>query len=161
MNKQIHDYPEDLFRLGLKAIIINDKKEILLLKVEANNRPDYSIHEEYWDFPGGQIDYGETIEQGLKREIFEEIGITKIKIHELISSTITKIRKKAYSRDVGLIIFAYRCTIAQNQIFTISEEHTTYEWKNPSQLRKLIKNKYDDTFIKQIKKFIITQTNDK
>jgi len=33
-------------------------------------------HNRGWDFPGGQIEEGENIEEGLLREIFEESGVT-------------------------------------------------------------------------------------
>ncbi|MHA2295415.1 MAG: NUDIX hydrolase [Candidatus Hodarchaeales archaeon] len=56
------------------AIIFNDKKEILLTKRAAPPKRNY------WFPPGGAIDLGEKVEEGLEREIMEE---TTIKVRNL------------------------------------------------------------------------------
>ena len=58
---------EQLFQIGIKAIIRNDENQILLLK-----------NKDYWDIPGGRVDQGEDIETTLLRELNEEIGVNHI-----------------------------------------------------------------------------------
>ncbi|MHA1541054.1 MAG: NUDIX domain-containing protein [Alphaproteobacteria bacterium] len=72
--KNSHKYPEIKKRQCVRGIIRNGDK-IMLLKRNKNG-------EEYYVFPGGGIEKGETKEQTLRREIFEEIGaeITNIKL---------------------------------------------------------------------------------
>lgn len=69
-------------RIRVAACIFNQKGELLLFKHRRG-------HHEYWVLPGGGLEFGETIEQGLKRELKEELNVeisvgNFIEMHEAI-----------------------------------------------------------------------------
>ena len=67
-----HEHTDDGFVHTTRALIKNNKGEYLSL---------YDTRFEHYQLPGGKVDRGETIEEGMKREVEEEIGckVKKIK----------------------------------------------------------------------------------
>lgn len=56
-----------LFQIRLTGILIEDNK-ILLVKQHISP-------ERFWSLPGGRLEHGETLEEGIIREMFEETGL--------------------------------------------------------------------------------------
>ncbi len=50
--------------------LINENNEVLI-----SLRKNRSQHNNYWEFPGGKVEEGETIDNALEREIKEELSI--------------------------------------------------------------------------------------
>jgi len=75
-NLIIPEYP----RVGVGALIMNDAKKFLL--VLRNKSPEAGS----WSIPGGRVEFMETIEDAITREVMEELGI-KIKLISLLGIT--------------------------------------------------------------------------
>lgn len=52
------------------GILMRDDGALLL-----TSRPSGKPYAGYWEFPGGKLEIGETVEQALRRELEEELGI--------------------------------------------------------------------------------------
>lgn len=62
-------------RLRVAALIRNAKGEILLIQQsKGSNKPAY------WLLPGGGVEFGETAEEALHRELREELGLESLSL---------------------------------------------------------------------------------
>lgn len=84
------------------ALIVNDDHEILLVKSLTNQ-----LYIDHWSLPGGVVEAGENLEEGAKREVFEEVGVV-CEIERLIRQienkemnlTVTTFMAKYVSGDI-------------------------------------------------------------
>ncbi|MCI1269658.1 MAG: NUDIX domain-containing protein [Ruminococcus sp.] len=74
-----------------------------------------------WEFPGGKIDFGESPENALKREVYEETGLD-VRICDIAyaDTFMTSPVKQ-------VIIICYFC-ITDTDCIELSAEHCDYKW---------------------------------
>lgn len=67
-------------RVGVGAIVLNKDNQILL---QLRNKPPEVDH---WSIPGGKVEFMETLESAIIRELKEELGI-EVVVKELLCIT--------------------------------------------------------------------------
>jgi 8-oxo-dGTP diphosphatase len=72
----------DYIGVGVGAIIVDDEGKVFLAKRGEKAQNERGL----WEFPGGAVEFGETLRDALIREIHEEYGIA-IAVDELLTVT--------------------------------------------------------------------------
>ena len=112
-------------KILLKAIIFHNNK-ILIMK--RSNKESLSG---YWDFPGGNLDFLESKEKSIQREIYEETGLMVKDIPQFFDEElIYKRNKKHY------LLFLFKANVNHNKI-RLSSEHDDFKWIKKSDLSKI------------------------
>ena len=65
------DIPACFYRVSIKALALDESRTKFLVVQEENG---------LWELPGGGLDWGTTPEEGLRREIREEMGLGVMKV---------------------------------------------------------------------------------
>lgn len=126
-------------KVALKCCIIKDSKILVLKKTLEEGKNDYGKN--LYDLPGGRLEYGEDLIEGLKREVLEETGLNISDIKIIDGTSIINKEK------INLVILQYTAKYCSGEIL-LSEEHDSYEWTETN------KNKYPTWIKKNIKKIL-------
>jgi len=105
------------------AVIINQQNEVLI-----SLRSNTSHQGGLWEFPGGKLEVGESIEDALKRELLEELDI-----HLLASHPFKIIRHQYSDKTVVLNIHIVNAFSGKPR----GAEGQSIQWKSIDQLRSV------------------------
>jgi 8-oxo-dGTP pyrophosphatase MutT (NUDIX family) len=94
----------------------------LLLHYPSGSR----AKKDYWDFPKGHIEKGETLEETVKREIKEETGLKDIEFIDGFKETIKYFFNFQDKKVLKFVTFFLLET--QEKEVKISSEHIGYKW---------------------------------
>jgi ADP-ribose pyrophosphatase YjhB (NUDIX family) len=119
-----------VLRVAAKAVIINDEGKVLIVR-EATSYSDGTQHGRY-GLPGGRLDIGERFEDGLRREVLEEVGL---KIEALYPVFVGEWRPNIHGVPHQIIAIFIACRAKTTNV-TLSDEHDKAEWINPADRNK-------------------------
>lgn len=66
-------------REAIRAILLTPANEVLLLRIQPPEAGEC-----FWITPGGGLEAGESIEEGLRRELLEEVGLKEFAMGPLV-----------------------------------------------------------------------------
>jgi 8-oxo-dGTP diphosphatase len=104
------------FRLSMKVVIQNSEGKCLLIKRSLSSKGNPGK----WDFPGGKVDPGETFDDGLNREVFEE---PKLKIS--LERPLSMVESES---PVNRVIYLFMEGKLLEGEVTLSDEHEDHIW---------------------------------
>lgn len=119
-----------MYRKGVSALIVNNNNEFLLVNLE-------SFENKYFAIPGGGVEQGETLENAVYREIYEELGIGKKSLQFVGQSNIPikfKFKVIKMTRDgknyegSERYFFGFRFVSDNNEIKPKNGEIRFYKW---------------------------------
>lgn len=129
-------------QIQVSAAIIHDNQG----RIFATQR-GYGEWKDYWEFPGGKIEAGETPEDALRREIKEELE-TEVEIEKFVDTI-----EWDYPH-FHLIMHCYLCHIIKGNL--ILKEHEAARWLSLTELDDVTWLPADKTILGEIKKMILS-----
>ena len=113
-------------------------------KIFATQR-GYGNYKDWWEFPGGKLEAGETPQEALVREIREELD-TEIAVGRLLTSVEYDYPEFHMSMD------CFICSIVSGQLTLL--EHEAARWLGAGELRQVRWLPSDIEVIEEIEKYL-------
>jgi len=110
--------------VGIGAMILKDNKVLLGRRHSDSDKADSELHGEgTWTMPGGKLHFGESFEDAVYREVFEETGI-KINKENLKFVSVTNDTVK----DAHFVTIGFLCEDFEGEPKVMEPDEIT-EWR--------------------------------
>lgn len=154
------------FEKSVGAVVFRrgkEKKKILYLTLLKTPRKKGAP--DYWGFPQGHIEKGETWSEALKRELREETGIGKARIvpdfydwvkyfYRAVGDEARKRKRKNTGLNVFKIVTFYLVETKTKKI-KLSREHVDFKWLPYAEARELLTFKQTKKVLEKAHKYIV------
>ena len=125
-------------QIEVVAAIIHDDQD----RIFATQR-GYGDYKDWWEFPGGKMEAGETPEEALKREIWEELE-TRIVVERLVETV-----EWDYPQ-FHLTMHCYLCHVESGHLEL--KEHEAAKWLHKDELESVNWLPADRELVRKLKK---------
>ena len=128
---------------AVSAIILNENKGILFTQRSLSD----DFLPGYWELPGGGMDYGETPQAALMREIKEECGLGIEIIKPIAANTY-------FIKDLQRIEITFLCKAINPTEIKLSHEHSDYKWLKITEVNTIEVTEYIKKILASSARFI-------
>jgi len=111
------------FRVAQKVLLFDKQDRVLIVRFASLERFHKGMWGK-WDFPGGGLEWGESLDEGLKREMEEEVGRVEYELGELVTVWDWKL---AHRSEVRCVCLLFEAKYLGGEI-VLNDEHDKYEW---------------------------------
>lgn len=107
--------------VSVAGVIVDDQGRCLLIQRADNGD---------WEVPGGILEIGESIPDGLRREVREETGLN---IEPLALTGVYQ------NLTLGVVALVFRCQMISNGTLQENSEVANFQWASVDEIEKLVK----------------------
>jgi len=134
-----NNFMEKVQKIGVSGFIYN--KDNKVLNVRRSKKEKFMPG--YYDIPGGKVEFGESLEEALKREIMEEVNIP-VKVAKPYSSfSYVTLKNTRHTVDIQFLVMAKNI-----KNLKINDDHDDFRWISEKEIGKY---KFSKERIKSIK----------
>ena len=113
------------------ALIYNDDEQVLLVRTRKWS--------DRWGIPGGKINYNESSENALRRELKEE---TNLEIDEICFVMIQDcVQSEEFYREEHFLLLNYTCKVSGTTDVILNDEAQAFQWISPLEAMSLDLNR--------------------